>query len=408
MIKKPKIAWFSNDRDKCSLSHYYTELLVPRMSKQFNIIQYGTGEDTKNFLSAFIDHEKEPFDLFFYQFENYKNSNFVRAHLGLIPGVVLIHDFFLTDDGPEPLLNSSWSDTLEIFLGRKNSFDSFDKEYVRNGPHASRESSLALVPVFSLERNHLEFNRIVNESFSKRKGFKSFFLPCPVEIPEIPLVSSSKNLHVGFCGSSFIEHRSHKILKALKDESLNGNLHWMLDEHEIASATELLKEFEFSNVSFHTPRCASTWLEVLKTCNVCVHTLFSSFGHLLPYLPISLCSGRDVLITNFGSSEHISDKLVWKIEAGTGEDETLRYVFNQIKNGSYYKQSACFNRMLYDADIVAMELSEILNYAIPVFKSAFPEWQKMYKAARSWLISENSRDELFNTLFKETAEDLGW
>src|SRR5690606_23982396 len=111
-----------------SPSAYFTSLVLPELENSFEIELFDSeerevlGRRTKHFLKAAAIHAVSPFDLFFYQLENAKEAHFVRFHLGLQPGVVLFHDLFLSDEGPEPLLESHWRAVLAKYRGHTASW----------------------------------------------------------------------------------------------------------------------------------------------------------------------------------------------------------------------------------------------------------------------------------------------
>ncbi|NMC62716.1 MAG: glycosyltransferase [SAR324 cluster bacterium] len=418
-MKEPiRIAWFSDlsreGKHSRSLSSYVSKQLLPILSKTFDIEVFSTfmgsfdAKEVRHFLTAFKRNKEKPFDIFFYQFEDSPKSFFSRAHLALLPGVVWFHDFFLTNDGPEPLLNSSWEDTVIKFNNASTEWAPMDKEYTRPKPQAYRESGMTFLPIFSSERDHNEYKRVIEKKI-EHANLRSFYLPIPCELVKFQNIGTL-DLKLLFCGSPKIEHRVHKLLQGLREARSEWSLIWLLEDEELEKANELLREFEISKVELRTPRSPELFAELLKEARISIHMLFSVYGHLSPYLPLSLSSGLPCIVSDFASSSLLADNLVFKVQPGDNEASQVSMLLDKLEAlggpGSIDVASKFANEN-HNPEVVAGELSAILSNYAPKLADAMKRWVALEQDARralsSWLLRNEER-----VCFKEAFEELGW
>ncbi|MCB0339474.1 MAG: hypothetical protein KDD53_07715, partial [Bdellovibrionales bacterium] len=254
--KRLRVAWFSalNKPSELtgSLSSYLTDEIVEFVAQDFDVEIFSSGFEpyrdfpTSHYLAAFQRHRANPFDIFFYQVEDRASSDFCRAHLGLMPGVVLFHDLLFKSEGPEPLHNSPWRVMLEMFKNNQGDWPSRDFFWPRREPFAHRESALSLVPIFSSTRNLSEFRRETKGALYEKEDSESpweFYLPYPGGTP-VELINRSNQdpIEIGFCGSADIEHRAHKVLQALSRLKFPYRLNWLVEAHHLDRAKKLCSE----------------------------------------------------------------------------------------------------------------------------------------------------------------------
>ena len=413
-----RIAWFSDfsslDGHLQSLSAYASSLLLPLLIERFDIELFSSSEGSfsglpvSNFLTAFLRHIDKPFDVFFYQFEDRKESNFVRSHLGLMPGVVWFHDFFLTSDGPEPLLNSPWEDVVRKYNESSLPWPDREAEYTREHPQAFREAGYAFVPIFSSIRDHDEYRRSIRMKCHV-EGQRSWYLPVPVA--EFTAPSTIAHRVAAFCGTPRIESRAFKLIQALSETRDEWSMIWMLDESEKAEAQSILSEFSFEGCKFVSPRSPENWKKVIGACSCCVHTLFSAFGNTNPYLPMSLMANRSAIVTDFASSSLLPDGVAFKVAAGETEATEIRAILDFLGSGIVPVSSASsYARETFDAEMIAMELALIFDASASALKSAMNKWSELERSARESLVFEllASDREKDSTLFADSFTELRW
>lgn len=428
----PRIAWFSPLNTKnvpsSSVSAYFTDEIVPALKKRYEIEVFYDGFEqykdlpTHHYLLAFEKHRINPYDFFFYQVEDRSCSNFVRAHLGIMPGVVLFHDFLYTQPGPPPFWQSSWEDTVQKFNKSEATWAARDKLYEFKGPRAYREGAMALVALFSSQRDRIDFLRHVEISLNPKLRANSYYLPFPVAKLEVEQRAFSGT--ICYTGSTQIEHRAHKLLEALALLEEPYNLLWVIDTQEKARAQELLREFEISNATLIDSRSPHKWREVVARSDLAVHTLFSCYGQPAPYLSISLAAGLPCIVTNFGEADFLPQDLVFKVDMGAGETRALATTLSALLKGDMVaplKASQEFSRSIYGLDQVSQALSNVLERSREDISKFMKAWSVVEQQARAEVmaqISNNFADPLgskdikanfaWDKLGQAAFNELGW
>ncbi len=392
--KRLRIAWFSA-LDGDSVSAYTSRILLPILRKDHNIDlfhdSFSNYQDypTYHFLTAIGRHKEQPYDLFFYQLEDSKTSNYVRIHLALVPGVALFHNFLLSDDGPEPILNSAWKDVLSKFDNQTLSWPDRKKEHKKDSKAALRETGMSIVPVFTSERDLSDYRRLSSVKLKTGMEDLSFFLPYPVR-ESVFNNSDTSTQRVLYCGSPRIENRPHKLLQALSE--LKGpRLCWLVSEREFSEARRLLEEFGLKDADLIAGRTPEKWEETVKEGGIAIHTHFSVFGQVGPYFHISLMAGLPCLVSDFGSSDYFPSNVLFKIPPGEGEANLLRTTIETILSNpglSRVKLAAEYAREMYSERAVAGELSYIFERSLPLIKEVSESWRAFEEVAAKDLVEE--------------------
>ena len=420
---KPRIAWFSplnfGPGTTPSLSAYFSEQLLPILQSHFDIELFVDGFSpyreftTHHYLSAVTRHKERPFDLFFYQFEDTKAGAFIRLHLGLIPGLILFHDLLVTQDGPEPILNSSWESTIEMLVKNNRQWPSRTAEFPRERPFAVREVGYAASAIFTCPRMHQEYRtqQSARPRLSVLAQDQSWYLPFPVERNDPPF---PKDFTVGFAGSPRIEHRSHKVLQALSNFSGSAKLVWMIEAHEEALAREMVTEFGVENVELVAGRSPQRWNSIQKDISVGLHPLFSVFGQAEPYLRISMAAGRPSITSDFGAAEYLPSDAVFKVRPGESEAFEICSVLEKLAPSdlrAWGKRGQSWASEENDRNKIASELATIFEKSIPAIKPALVEWQRLASDAGIQLIRESQNlleSESWEKICTPVYQELGW
>ena len=404
--RRIRIAWFSRlNLNSCGSapSAYFTDRLLPTLNGLFDIDLFHDGFaghpacPTYHYLTAVSRHRAEPYDIFFYQLENSRESYFSRIHLGLVPGVVLFHDLLFSDDGPEPILNSPWSAVADKFHHRDLGWPDRKMAFKREGPLGYREAGMAVVPVFVSEKDHAEYRRMIKRRLTRDAGL-SFYLPYPVDAGLARLAErpkkSPQRLHVLYCGTPRLEHRAHKILCAVAELGKKIRLTWLVaDRKEQEQAARLVGEFAAGPVDFLTGRSPEKWAALLEEGDAALHTLFSVFGHAGPYLEMSLLAGLPCLVSDFGDSDYLPDKFVFKIEPGDAESSQIVEVLRSLAEDAVTVDRAAISgyaREKNDARSVAQELARIFSGVGPYLRAFYEEWESYAQEARRAVLEEIS------------------
>ncbi len=401
---KPRLAWFSPlniEQKGSSTSAYWSDTLLPFLREEFEIHLYHDRFEryldypTHHYLSAFEHHKERPYNIFFYQLEDNKAANFTRIQVGINPGVALFHDLLFSTDGPEPILNSPWAETIKLFNDPDHPFPERERKYKKNGPLGYREAGVAMLPIFSSEQHHLEYQRNITHKF-RITDQQSYFLPHPVSsrLSSARKVRSSRK-RMGFLGTPELQHRTHKILMALAEVSFDYELIWLVNPIEAAQARTLLEEYDIKNCELIEGRSPERWSSIMPTIDIALHTLFSVYGQLGPYHAMSLMAGIPTIVTNFAGAEYLADDIVFKIMPGQHEAHELTHLFNSLlekddQTGLLAARRAQeFAREFFDAEVVAEDLIRVL---ISAAGSDFSrEWEILEARARREAVEEGIR-----------------
>lgn len=422
---KPRIAWFSplNLSGKSdSIAAYTSDLLLPQLVEHFSIDIYSdltceseSYRDCKihNYLSCYDRHRKNPYDLVFYQYEDTKLANFVRLHLGLIPGITLFHDLLIKEELPPPLTFSPWPDIINLY---KNPEYIWPDRYPQpdRGPFAYREVALSPISLYSSSRLCGEARRNVEERIGEGQKWlypKMLYLPLPINDSDVSTKNKSDKKIIAYSGSTAIEHRAHKVLEALKNfEDVQFN--WLINKDEELYATEMLNDYKITNYKLFFGRNPERWSKIVSEADIALHTLFSVYGTLGPYLPISMLNQALVVVTDFAEGESLPDNFVFKIEPGEYESQqlvtTLKSIFNLSESDlELVKESGrSYAIEHHNSKLVATELSNIFYSAIPFFKDFWQRWQNIEALAKMDIINANIINQ--NDPLKAAFDDLGW
>ncbi len=417
-MAKVRVAWFTPEGDSGSISQYFSETILPILKKKFSEkydIQIFSDNfiTSKHFLTAVSEHKKKPFDIFFYQLEDRKSSNFVRIHLGIQPGIVYFHDSYFTTFGPEPILNSPWKDIVCKSNSKKNNWPIRNFEHYQKGPFAYRESAFAGVSVFSSEHQRIEYNRLVEDRVLGGEDKRSYLLPLPGMLATDAIKSSS--LKIAYAGKPEIPYRVHKILQAIS-ETENMHFNWLIEKSEETQARELLKAYDVSSFKLFTERSVDNWSSVLSESDIAIHTLFSAFGQLGPYIQSSLISGKPSILTNFASGELYSEKIVFKVQPGNTESMQIREILKTLEDEGLRKEISekvkSFANEFYNPEVIASELNSIFDNELNRVMLLNKNWNNLRAEARTSLIKEAPKyigdENVWSERYKEHFQELGW
>ena len=436
---KPRIAWFSplpiKGEETSTLSEYCSFLLLPKLRDKIDIELFHNSfepyEDypTHHFLTAAKIHEEKPFDAFFYQMEDHAALNFIRIHLGLKPGVVWFHDFIFSTDGPEPILNSPWEETLKKFNNREHPWAERGAEYFKDSPIGYREGGYAVIPAFSSPRSVGDYK--AHASVSLREQFESasangpWGLNVPVEVPsslDSKCTASKANSNkIAFCGFSGVEKRAHKLLAALANLKGEVSLSWLVANEEKERATEAARSFGIDDAEIITGRSADTWRKLVKESLAAYHCHFSAFGGMAEFLPISMSEGVPIIATAYGDGEHLPDNLVFKIEPGTTEANQTELVLRKLlADEVYVDREALYSyaKEHYSVEAVASEILSMINQGLPLLKDFNSKWLAYEAEAKAELSREafeilasgdkGSLSEMKESFLSATYKEFNW
>jgi glycosyltransferase involved in cell wall biosynthesis len=414
-MSKPKIAWFSPVSDLSeSSSAYISRAILPHLQESFDIELFSDKEESfhglesQNYLRA--AEREDQFSLFVYHVEDTRELAFSRLHLGLVPGVVFFHDLLLSDFGPEPILNSPWSETQKVFHSSGYPWPKIDSEFLQRGPTAHREASYAGVRIFSAPRDHREFMTSIESSVTDPKRH-TFCLP----YPSLSVISKAPEFDLAYVGRPRLEDRPHKLLKALSLMKGAPRLAWLVSSEEYERAKEFLREFPRVSVKLIEGRTPWIWADVVSQARVAVMTHFSAFGQLGPFFSVATGAGTPVVVSDFGGSDWLPDQLFPKIRAGEGEEFELMRALSMLLHSDtslLSNQISSYSEELFSTEAIARDFSKVLRYAMPIISDARDRWKTMRMSARSDLLTQSALERKFDLVLPDPLEgafqELGW
>ncbi len=404
-----RIAWFSRFDAPQSPSSYFSETILPyfleRSGGPFAISLYGEGTGrfrnlpVKHYLAAAIDHQENPFDLFFYQLEQGREAGFMRMHLGLLPGVVLFHDFVMPDFGPEPIMNSPWERVVQLFNNLETVWPVSTQEQPQYAPYAIREATLSVVPVFTSEQFHSDFKRLVTRKIGAALGIeRSYFLPYPVvDVAEARCIAEDPQT-IAISGNPGVESRSYHVLEALErlliQNSVEFKATWAVDsDRDRKTLVRALQEFPVltSSRAFQLEilrgRTPVMWSEVVSRSSLAIHLHFSAYGQVGPYLNISQMSGVPCVVSDFGAMDYQSENLVFKVRPGTDEGDAIAAAMRRgLQAGPTHRRNIrSYARECFDGRKVSQELAAIFTSNRADLSRFSAAWAQFEKQAESHL-----------------------
>lgn len=438
-----RIAWFTDlsvDRPE-SLSTYCSRLIVPELSKdhslevfsdEANLLSSGAssskifGVPLWHYLKAYKRHREMPFDLFVYQLEDSPACRFIRGHIGLMPGVVWVHDLFCKDLGPEACHTSPWELTIKQFWDPKFEFADRAKAPHQLWPRAFRETSLCPVVLFSSAWARNEFKRMVSNRLEAIDGTHyAGVLPVPVGSSGVSATQHNACLELATVSVTGIEGRSHKLLPVLRGLKGEWHLSWLVDEAERERACELLNEFGIveSRVSLVSPRSIEAWSSIVTKSDLALHLHTSPFGHLAPFIQISLAAGCPVIAERSAQGEDFPDNVVFKITPGIHESAELKGIISALQRASaarrreYAAPGVAHVRENFGLERVASALSNTLIEAAPHVSHVLDRWQKIGCRAQRVLLEEvrelvapktDALPSAYEVILTPALRELGW
>lgn len=403
--RKLRIAWFTHvarpGQPVATMSQYCTDLLVPLLRERFDIEIFcglysgeHCGVPRHHLLTAYQRHRAKPFDLFFYQLEDGLLGRSLRTQIGIMPGVTWVHDLYLSDLGAEGIHTSPWERSLAQYFNPAIPFSDRGAPPHQLRPQAFRETALSPVSLFSSRWGKREFDRWVTARLEHVPGgHRSEFLAVPVVMRERrdSLVGDNK-LRVLAVGSASVVGRAHKFLPALAALKTPWHLTWMVEPTERDEAEVLLSEFGVSDrVSLIEGMSPQRWEDLLRSSDVALHLRSSPFGHLGPYLQLSMAAGVAAIVMRYASGEEIPQDAVFSIVPGMHETAQILGVLEALSRRdprTLAVSAQALMRSENEVSVVARRMSVLFQSAAPALVEVMARWESLYAAAAHALLDE--------------------
>jgi hypothetical protein len=192
--------------------------------------------------------------------------------------------------------------------------------------------------------------------------------------------------------SAGVDGHAHKMLPALKALKQSWRLTWMVSAEELSRANRLIDEFEVrERVTLIEGRTTGAWEKALEGADVAVHLHNSPFGHLGPYLHLSMAAGVPCVALRAAAGEELPRDAVFSIEGGMFEASQMVGVFEELVRGDLRGCGDIGRRhILQESGVtsVAQKLEDIFVESAPGFVSIMERWTALYERARNELVQE--------------------
>lgn len=433
MTHRLRVAWFS-PLSGGSISSYVSQQLLPVLAEKIELTVFHSGERSTfstahgdipvlHYLKAVECDERIPFDIFFYQLEDRKECDFMRIHLALKPGIVWFHDLFLSNHGPEPILNSSWTEIIARFGDLNREWPAHDRTYESSGFLAEREAGMSFLPLFSNPRDHSEYRRLILRRIAGTET-RSLMLRHPVSdelFSQVRKRAAGEPLTIALSALPRVESQSHHFFDALDRLAFKGKVLWPVPAQEVGAACQIAAEFGFAD------RCAviegdgpAVWQQTLTNADAGVHLRFSAFGQPSPYLAMTLAAGLPAIVTDFAAGAVFPDSVVFKVVPGAEQIEEIAHVIRTIQSQSseyFTNTSRRFAQEFFSRAGVACQLIQILTKEAPQLARLSARWRELEYAAKGELMREARTlaladgaafSEEFRQVINPILAELGW
>jgi len=437
MISRPlRIAWFSDlARGSVeSLSAYCSRLLLPELSTQHEVELFSESFATSEFglphhhyLKAYRRHREKPFDIFFYQLEDSRACRFIRGHIGLIPGVVWVHDLFCNDLGPEACHTSPWEHTIKQFYDHSLEFADRSVAPHQLWPRVYREASLCPVVLFSSQWARDEFSRMTSNRIEATSGaHRAGVLHIPLDESLVKSgveLRGKETLRIASATVTGLEGRMHKVLPALRRVSGEWSLTWMLDPHEVEAAQALVKEFGINEarITYASPRSPERWASIVRESDLALHLHVSTFGHLAPYVQLSMVLQCPVIVARAAQGEDLPENVAFHIIPGMHEAAQFLGIVEVIRAHKGAGLGEAAHRYVCatgEVSSVASQLSEQLRTSASDLSVVMNRWVELGARAGAALReevgmlvgSQHAGDDIdaFRQVIQPSLRELGW
>ena len=429
---KLKIAWFSpfvyskTETNDSSQSAYFTETLLPFLGKKAEIHLYHNSFSshpevpTFHYLRAMGKRDREEYDFFIYNIEDNQCCDFSRIHAGLYPGVSIFHNLFFENPIPDPYLDSPWRETLDKLLDSSIAW-ARREEKRRDWPaNLQRECSLSYASVFTSSFYRGEYERLITRGVCPGGSpGASYFLPYPVDFSSLKKSSQKKLIDrdspftIGFCGTTKIEHRLHKLLEALSLSKRQVSLVCLIDKNELERAANMCKEFGIKNVELISDSSIYAWQTQLPRIDLAFHLAFSVYSNPGAKLALSLSHGVPSVVNDHAPFDFFPEDIVSKVLPGPKEAKQIAELLNSFES-SKQKGNKLYNfsSELYSAEAISEQLIEVLNRSSIVKKEVLKNWECLERQAKSALMEETltyiPKESSYYRKHKEIFSELGW
>jgi hypothetical protein len=154
--------------------------------------------------------------------------------------------------------------------------------------------------------------------------------------------------------------------------------------------------------------------------DVALHLHTSPFGHLAPYVQVSLAQECPTVVALSAQGEDFPLDVVFGVTPGAHESTQVELIFKALldqRNRAAGRKGAEYARKVFNSESVAKRLSDLLIESAPHLSYVMDRWQIISKRAKSALISEvmelvadprGDFIEVNERIISPALKELGW
>jgi hypothetical protein len=197
----------------------------------------------------------------------------------------------------------------------------------------------------------------------------------------------------------------------------------MLDQEEVERARLLVREFgiEDGKVSFVSPRSPEAWAEVVRESDLAAFLHVSTFGHLAPYVQISMGLGCPTVVARAAQGEDLPEDVAFHIVPGMHEAAQFMAIVEAVKAGdvmAYGAPGRRYAQSVGDLTTVSAQLTDVLTSSAVDLSIVMERWSALGVRAQEALCEEvrglvGSQPgcvgpDAFDEVITPSMRELGW
>lgn len=368
--------------------------------------------------SAFLRHERKPFDMFVMQLEDRPQCAFVQSALRAWPGVLFLHDLNLSRLEASVVKHVSSEEGLnELRASDKSSSAPRLADLQLRGWSMEifeRMFPLGLGSVVDASVVVVDNERSVDE-------IKNRSPQTPVELTVIPVRALSaaaaaaerrsareqlgftaESPVIGFAGRYRLEDRAYHMLHALKSLRSAGpcaerdaRLLWIVQDAEAEeNALRVLSSCgDPEGVTLVRAEDEQLFTRFVAAADVMVCLKFDVLRGHPPAIQAALAAGVPLITTGFGPTDELPNAAAWKLGVGRGEEAELTAALEQLLtkpevSRAFSEGGRAYVETVLDPAAAALDLETILQKHRRRIADALVEREMELNAARHALVQQ--------------------
>ena len=439
MSSRLRVAWFSPIAEESLLrSPQFSRAAIPCLPSSWEIEIFTSDSDWMSLATelwlpsvcgcsvfpyqrAFLRHESDPFDVFIYHLEDHPAASFVKAGMGVWPGIVFVHDLNLSRLEKSFIAHA----TTEELLNERTQ-EEFGEKIISVGDLAARGWSTEIFErLYPLGLSELR-NAGVMISPNERSvdELKQRFPETPISRAEFPLrllTTDEKEMHRGearkalgldardfviMCGAqNSVEDRAYVTLDSIGQllkgsETSHVKVVWfVLDSLAEQTIQRVIGGYsdEILRERIQVIRIADFHSLQLLTCAAdCVISLkFDLLRGFSPFVYVAQAASVPLIMSDFGPSSELGTSLL--VRVGRGEAQELARILWCLLSDPSFAQEVS-RRMRNVAEVVnspksvAEDIQAIVEKHINYLRSQCQNSESNIQVAKASTLSKFERE----------------